>query len=360
MPKFREAREQLLIAYDDNLISDEEFLLLYEINSSKNPDFNYWNYPKFDVDIIPEEECQAEFRFLKNDIPRLREVLQIPEEIVCFEHNDLIADGTEALCIVLNRLAYPCRYSDMIPQFGRPVPQLSIIFNKTIDIIHSEWGRLLDTMNQPWLQPPHLANFARSIHQKGAPLDNVWGFIDGTVKACCKPGQYQREVYNGHKRIHSLKYQSVTTPSGMIANLFGPIGGRRHDSALLALSGLLQQLQQFSVNPQGGILCLYGDPAYPLRQNLQAPFHGANLTIQEQAFNRAMSEVRVSVEWIFGDILNYFKFNDFKKNLKIGLSPIGKIYRVSAILSNAHTCFYKNNTSNFFDIDPPLLEEYFQ
>ena len=32
------------------------------------------------------------------------------------------------------------------------------------------------------------------------------------------------------------------------------------------------------------------------------------------------------MEWLFGDIVNYFKFIDFKKNLKIGLSSIGKLY----------------------------------
>lgn len=30
-----------------------------------------------------------------------------------------------------------------------------------------------------------------------------------------------------------------------------------------------------------------------------------------------MSKVRVFVEWVFGDIINYFKFLDFKKNLKV-------------------------------------------
>ena len=35
-----------------------------------------------------------------------------------------------------------------------------------------------------------------------------------------------------------------------------------------------------------------------------------------------MSQVRVSVEWLFEDIVNYFKFLDFKKNLKIGMSSI--------------------------------------
>ena len=215
-------------------------------------------------------------------------------------------------------------------------------------------------MNQPWLLPPNLSEFSQSIHDKGASFDNVWGFIDGTLRACCRPSQYQRTVYNGHKRYHGLKYQSVVTPSGMIANLFGPIEGKRHDSAMLMFSGLMQQLQQYSHDVNGNILCLYGDAGYPLRQYLQAPFGGANLTRQEEEFNTAMSKVRVSVEWVFGDVVNYFKFNDFKKNLKIGLSQIGKFYRVSAILTNAYTCLYGNNIETFFNISPPLLEEYFQ
>ena len=71
-----------------------------------------------------------------------------------------------------------------------------------------------------------------------------------------------------------------------------------------------------------------------------------------------MSEVRVSVEWLFGDILNYFKFLDFKKNLKIGLNAVGKMYIVCALLNNARSCLYGLQTSNYFG-NPPTLEEYF-
>ena len=77
------------------------------------------------------------------------------------------------------------------------------------------------------------------------------------------------------------------------------------------------------------------------------------------AYNKSMSRVRVSVQWIFGDIVNYFKFMDFKKNLKIGLSQVGKMYVVSAVLRNALTCLYGNETSQFFELDPPTLQEYF-
>jgi len=72
-----------------------------------------------------------------------------------------------------------------------------------------------------------------------------------------------------------------------------------------------------------------------------------------------MSSVRVSVEWLFGDIVEYFKFVDFKKNLKIGLSTVGRMYIVCALLRNALTCLYGNTTSLFFDLEPPTLEEYF-
>ena len=60
-----------------------------------------------------------------------------------------------------------------------------------------------------------------------------------------------------------------------------------------------------------------------------------------------MSQVRIAMEWLFGDIANYFKFIDYKKKLKIGLSSVGKMYLVCAIL-NALTCLYGNTTSEFF------------
>ena len=44
------------------------------------------------------------------------------------------------------------------------------------------------------------------------------------------------------------------------------------------------------------------------------PKTDATLTTQMQAFNKAMSKVRKSVERLFGDIVEYFKFMDFKKN----------------------------------------------
>ena len=68
---------------------------------------------------------------------------------------------------------------------------------------------------------------------------------------------------------------------------------------MLARSGVLNQLQQFSFDTNGAPLCIYGDLAYPLRIHLQCPFtfRGAQLTPIQTAWNKSMSEVRIAVEW---------------------------------------------------------------
>ena len=73
-----------------------------------------------------------------------------------------------------------------------------------------------------------------------------------------------------------------------------------------------------------------------------------------------MREVRVVVEWLFGKTKAYFKFVDFKTQLKVGLSSIGKICLVCGLLQNARTCLYGNKVSEYFEMDPITLEEHFQ
>ena len=126
---------------------------------------------------------------------------------------------------------------------------------------------------------------------------------------------------------------------------------------MLADSGLLRDLEQHAFSTTREPIAQFGDPAYPLRVHLQVAC--AAITPQMEVYNKAMSAVRMSVEWIFRDIVNYFKFLDFKKNLKISLSAVGKMYVVCAILRNALTCMYTNSTSEYFALDPPTIEDYF-
>ena len=117
---------------------------------------------------------------------------------------------------------------------------------------------------------------------------------------------------------------------------------------MLADSELLHDLDQFAYNPADEPVCVYGDPAYPLRVHIQGPFRYGVLTPQMEQYNAQMSAVRSSVEWLFGDVINTFKFNDFKKDLKLFFCSVRKIYVVSVLLRNAITCLYGNMTSEFF------------
>ena len=71
-----------------------------------------------------------------------------------------------------------------------------------------------------------------------------------------------------------------------------------------------------------------------------------------------MSSVRTCVEWLFEEIVNYFKFLDFKKNLMISLSSVDKMYIVAAILRNALACMCGNSSSGYFALNLPIIHDY--
>ena len=111
-------------------------------------------------------------------------------------------------------------------RFVRPVPQLYMISNAVLDFLFNNWGHLLRTFQQNWLLQQHLEHFANMVYDKGDPLDNCWDFVDGTVHAISCPGIHQhqkRVLYNGRKRYHVLKFQSVVGPNGLIENLYGSL-----------------------------------------------------------------------------------------------------------------------------------------
>ena len=351
----QDVRDAAVVAYGLNYISDVEFSLLYDYSRSKDI-FPYWKFDEFDLASWSDEECRYELRFAKSDLELLYNYLQIPEKIVCVQGS--ICNGMEALCILLKRLAYPCRYSDMATRFGKNPSTLCLISNTVLNHIYQNHHHRLESWDQPFLSPEQLNTYATSIHNHGAPLPNCFGFVDGTVRRIARPKYLQRVLYNGHKRVHAIKFQSVVIPNGLTANLAGPYEGRRHDSTILQESGLLQNLRRVA-HHDGQPLCLYGDPAYPLNVHLQAPFPTRGITHEMEAYNKAMSAVRVSVEWMFGNITKYFSFIDFKRHMKVNLSAVAKMYLVSALLENARTCLYGNIVSKTFDLQPPTLDQYF-
>jgi hypothetical protein len=151
MASFQKARDMLRLSLKNNWISEEEVLVLNEENTSKNLPFPHGDYSRFKLQDIDEAECLREFRVRKSDVPRLKTALGLPDTFTCEQRTR--AEGIEGLCMVLKRLAYPCRYSDMIHRFGRAVPEISMICNYVIDWIYDNHNKKITEWNLNILNP---------------------------------------------------------------------------------------------------------------------------------------------------------------------------------------------------------------
>ena len=171
---FREIRDALLLSYDSGLIDDEEFLLLYEEYTSTNLEFCYYSYPRFNLESTDEAECKANFRVEKADLPFLAEALGIPPQFTC--NQGTVCDGMEGLCVLLKKYAYPCRCSDMIPIFGRSVPELCMITSKVTDWVYENRGHRLTEWNDTVLSAAALRRYADACsgQERGGTYKLFW------------------------------------------------------------------------------------------------------------------------------------------------------------------------------------------
>ena len=72
--------EDLRLSFGYNMINAEEFVLLYDAKQSKDI-YPYWKYEPFVIGTIDEEQCFIDFRFAKNDLHVLLDVLIYQTEL---------------------------------------------------------------------------------------------------------------------------------------------------------------------------------------------------------------------------------------------------------------------------------------
>ncbi|KFH74000.1 hypothetical protein MVEG_01213 [Podila verticillata NRRL 6337] len=245
---------------------------------------------RFDLAQVSRPNCQLYFRFYEEDILQIVVALRMPEVVIL--DNGSKVHCVEALCVVLRQLAYPCRLFDLMDIFGRSQSMLSRIFNHTLRIVYQRWRQRL-FWDPVRLNSDKLEEFHHAIRRQNAPCLTSFAFIDGTVRAVCRPVEGQEHIYNGHKRVHAMKYQSIATPDGIIVHLSGPFAGNRHDSRLFEMSGIAPILRTYAKGTNNRQLTLYGDPAYTVSDIMQRPFHTAGISREQKLFNERMSKVRI-------------------------------------------------------------------
>jgi len=128
---------------------------------------------------------------------------------------------------------------------------------------------------------------------------------------CC-PFRYQQQAYNGYKKVHSLKYQAVKIPNGLLGHIHGPEVGWHNDNHLLTTSGLLDFCTAHAVCPGTSMntppaqcyLQLFGDPAYGNSHHILSPFSGAGeCTDEEKRWNKLRLSMVSGVLSDYGHIL---------------------------------------------------------
>ena len=87
---------------------------------------------------------------------------------------------------------------------------LMFIYEQRKDFLYWDAQRL--TANQ-------LAAYCNAIDTPG---NRIYGFIDGTHRSICRPSTMdQKFFYSGYKKVHSVKFQAIMAPDGLIIHLAG-------------------------------------------------------------------------------------------------------------------------------------------
>ena len=166
-------------------------------------------------------------------------------------------------------------------------------------------------------------------------------------------------MYNGWKKCHGVKFQTIDLPNGMNAHVSGPYSCRRNDLYTLRISGINEKLRMLQ---NDAILQykVYGDSAYLIinQSHIRARHSNNDNTPREIMENESMLSCRQSIEWNYNDLKQTWKFIDYSMNLKLLDMDVSAIIVSAMILRNARVTLNGNITSSHFNYRPPSLQEW--
>ncbi|QRV82757.1 DDE superfamily endonuclease [Ceratobasidium sp. AG-Ba] len=309
-------------------------------------------------DDIDDKRCWEWTRFSKLNIEYFVIILGIPDPFYTKKRNKI--PGNLALTILLNRLSYPNRLCDLEWRYGIAATTLSTVINQLSEFVFDYWAEpLLTGFNSKLLTAGQLDSYASAIHSRGAPMNNIFGFMDVTFNCVSRPKEGQEASYSGYKKRHANKHNAIATPDGLIVHCSLPVEGRCADSTVLAYSKLEPLMEEHAFGAGKRRLFVYADPAYGVSNTIvSAAKEVQDLKPEEQEFYTALSRCRMCVEWGFGKVFNYFAFLDYDKNMRLYGSPVRRYFILAVFFTNLHTCLYGSVTSHTFKLAPPSLEEY--
>ena len=92
------------------------------------------------------------------------------------------------------------------------------MFNGTLIHIYEQRKGFL-YWDAQWLTGERLRTYCSAINPPGT---RIYGFIDGTHRSICQSSTMDQKLfYSGYKNVHSIKFQMIMAPDGLIIHLAG-------------------------------------------------------------------------------------------------------------------------------------------
>ncbi|KAG2810160.1 hypothetical protein PC116_g6673 [Phytophthora cactorum] len=107
----------------------------------------------------------------------------------------------------------------MMRRFGCSTSALSRLFSHMVRYVCDKCQDIIYFHKR--ICADRIRMYCDAVYECGAPMNNVFGFIDGTKIPVCRPSSrpgkcedLQKQVYSGHKRVHCMNFQAAVTPDG--------------------------------------------------------------------------------------------------------------------------------------------------
>ncbi len=169
--------------------------------------------------------------------------------------------------------------------------------------------------------------------------------------------------------MHGIKILSYSLPNGLTGATCGPCSHRQNDNRVVAWSGIDAWLCAFQLGMAclaGMVYAFYCDNGFGsvwdcLHTKHRAPIM-RELSARQQAENKVMKKVQVSIEWSYGSVKTNWKMCNHWDLFHIDKDPaiVYSQIRVMHLLQNCITCIQGNHIlgSHVFHCCPPILEDY--
>ena len=195
--------------------------------------------------------------------------------------------------------------------------------------------------------------------------ERIWDFMNETFQGFSHSNDQegQQWVYSGHKRAHSLNWQTIVMSDDLVFFLTDLYPGSTNDWTMWRTSECENAIQCIiKTSSDSSLLYIYGNSAYFCTYRTMCSFKNSQdrhwLDKDKKNFNAWLFSVRIAVENVFEQTQKLWTYTVFLKSLQFKWQSVTAYFAVAVLLSNCLTCIQGNSISSRFAITSLSVKNY--